>query len=98
MMKIVTNRASVLFARARSIYKHKGLIPLLRQGFTFLAKGCFRYLTYDIYEYAIENIENLNEADFLPKIDGFTHKIISTNEEADKLEADGVDVRLWPLN
>ena len=96
-MNVATRRASVLFARARSIYEHAGLIPLLRQGFTFLAKGCFRYGNYDIYEYAIENIENSNEADFLPKIDGFTFKIVKTNEEADKLEADGFDFRMWPL-
>lgn len=96
-MKIVTNKA-VLFARARSIYEHAGLIPLLQRGSTFLAKRCFQYGTFNLIERAIENIDNLSEADFMPRIDEFTFKIISTNEEADKLEADGVDVRLWPLN
>jgi len=96
-MNVATRRASVLFAGARSIYKHEGLIPLLRKGFTFLANHLFWHRTYDIYERTIENIENLNEADFLPKIDGFTSKIISTNEEANKLEADGFDFSLWPL-
>jgi hypothetical protein len=97
-MNVISSRANVLFARARNIYKHEGLIPLLQRGSTFLAKRCFRYRTFNLIECAIENIDNLSEADFMPKIDEFTSKIISTKEEADELEADGLDVRLWPLN
>ena len=46
----------------------------------------------------LENIDSLNEADFMPRIDEFTLKIVSTSEEADEMRADGVDFRFWPLN
>jgi len=97
-MNVISSRANVLFARARNIYEHEGLIPLLQRGSIFLANHLFWNRTYDLFEIAIENIDNLNEADFLPKIDEFTSKIISTNEEADKLKVDCLNLRMWPLN
>lgn len=35
----------------------------------------------------------LKESDYIPKIDNFTLKIVSSNEEADKLEAEGFEFR-----
>ena len=51
----------------------------------------YRYDTYYLLENAIDNIKNLDEADFMPKIDNFTLKIVSTNLEADELEAEGLE-------
>jgi len=49
----------------------------------------FQYRTYYLSEHTLEDIRKLNEADFMPNIDNFTLKIISTNQVADELEAEG---------
>ena len=53
----------------------------------------FQYRTYFLYEQALEDIRKLNESNYIPKIDNFTFKVISTNQEADDLEADGLEFR-----
>jgi hypothetical protein len=53
----------------------------------------FKHGTYFLYEYAIENIKDVREADFMPKIDNFTLKIVSTSDEADELEKEGLEFR-----
>jgi RimJ/RimL family protein N-acetyltransferase len=67
------------------------LIPLVRRGFAFVVGHFFQYDTYYLYEEAVENSLRLNEADFMPRIDSFTLKTISTNQEADELEAEGLE-------
>jgi len=86
------NRISWLLRRAKYICQTEGLIPLARRGFSFVAGLFFLYRTYYLYEHTPSNARNLNEADFMPKIDSFTFKIISTNQEADELEAEGLDL------
>jgi len=84
-----------LLGRARQILQTEGLISLLRRGFSFVFSSVVRFFfahgNYYLYQHATGNIRNLNEADFMPKIDNFTFKIISTNQEADELEADGLE-------
>jgi len=58
----------------------------------------FRHETYYLSEHAADNIRNLNEADFMPKIDDFVFKIISTNLMMDDLEAEGLEFRLHDSN
>jgi len=77
--------------RARDILQTEGLKPLLTRGFAFVEVWLFEYGDYYIYEYTLKE---RNEADFLPEIQDFTFKVISSNEEADKLaEAIGSDFR-----
>ena len=87
-----------LFIRAKYIIKTEGLISLLRRGFRFLALLLFSYGTHYLYETTAEDFQRLNEADFKPKTDNFTLKIISSNEEADKLEAEGFEFRSQDIN
>ena len=84
--------------RAKTILRTEGLIPLVRRGFPFVLGRCFQYGTYYLYEYATEDVRKLNEADFMPKIDNFTLKIVSSNEEADRLEAEGLEFRSHDLD
>ena len=91
------NSISWLLRRANTILQIEGLIPLVRRVLAFVlkrvARRSIRYRTYYLCEYATENVRKLNEADFMPKIDSFTLKIVSTNEEADELEKEGLEFR-----
>jgi len=80
-----------MLKRAKDILKTEGLKPLLTRGFAFVSVWLVAYGDYYLYEYTLKE---RNEADYLPKIQEFTFKIISSNEEADKLaEAMGSDFR-----
>jgi len=81
--------------RAQYLSQTEGLIPLLRQVFVFLAGHIFRYEHYYLYEYTLKE---RNEADFMPKIQNFAFKIVSTKQEADKLVAAGIDFRPYIVN
>jgi len=71
-------------------------MPVVRRGFAFVVSLCFQYRTYHIIEYDIS--KERREADFLPGIQNFTFKIISTNQEADELEASGLEFRSHVIN
>ena len=79
--------------RARDILKTEGLASVLRRGFLFLIRPFFDYYTVYLYETTLENFQTLNETDFKPKINNFTIMIVSTNREADRLEAEGLEFR-----
>jgi len=80
-----------MLKRAKDILRTEGLKPLLRRSFDFVRVQFFEYEDYYLYEYTLKE---RNEADFLPQIQDFTLKIISSNEEAGKLaEAIGSDFR-----
>jgi len=87
-----------LFRRAKRIYQNEGLISLIRRAFAFVVGWFFQYRTDYLYEQPLEDIRKLNEADFMPRIDNFTLKVVSTNQEADELEADGLEFRSCALN
>ena len=84
---------TALFERAKQIYQTEGFVSLVRRGFAFVVGCFFRYETYYLYELPTENVRELNEAGFVPNIDNFILKTISTNQEADDLEADGFEFR-----
>jgi len=79
--------------RARNILKTEGLGSLLGKGFRFVVRPIFRYETRYLYECILEDMRDLNESDFKPKIDNLTFKIVSTNQEIDRLEAEGFELR-----
>jgi len=93
-MNILTIRLS----RAKQIFQTEGLIPLLKRGIPFVLGRFVRYRTYYLYEHTPSSARNLNEADFMPKIDNFTFEIISTNQEADELEDKGLEFRSQVVN
>ena len=92
------SKLTELLRRGKRIFQDEGLISLVRRGFPFLAGQFFRFETYYLYEYAMEDIRKLNEADFMPKIHDFTFKMVSTNQEADELEANGLEFRSYVIN
>ena len=82
-----------LFRRARYVLKTEGLGVLLGRGFSYLrrylARKIFRSGSYYLYEHMTK--ERL-ESDFMPKIDNFTFHLVSSQQEAEKLAADGLDL------
>ena len=95
------HRIKWLLRKAEQILQADGSIPLVKRGFPFVVRHFFRYFKYNqyyIYDYAVDDILKLNAADFMPKIDSFTLKIVSTNEESDELEAEGLEFRSQVIN
>ncbi len=84
----MTTRPSFLLKRAREISQTEGLLPLVRQGFVFLVAHFFRYENYYLYEHTIGESD---EADFSPRVQDFTFKIVTTTQQADELAAAGLD-------
>jgi len=82
-------RVKVQVRRAKQVLQTEGLIPLLRQGFAFLAASFLQCGTYYLYEHTVTE---RNEADFMPKIQNFTFKTVSTNQQADELVAGGFEL------
>jgi hypothetical protein len=86
------DRLRVLFRRAKQILQTEGLWTVLRRGLEFFR--VFQYGTHYLYEsHPIEDLKRMNEADFVPKIQNFTFRIVSSNQEADELEAEGLEFR-----
>jgi RimJ/RimL family protein N-acetyltransferase len=84
---MMMRRQIVLLRRAKQIFQTEGLVALLRRGFAFRA-------TYYLYEHSpSERLKGRTEADFMPKIQGLTFEIVSTNQEADELAAEGLEFR-----
>ena len=70
--------------RARDVFQSDGLITVLERGFDFTRRRLFLYGHYYLYEHALHES---NEADFMPRIQDFTLRIVRSNEEADELAA-----------
>ena len=93
----------MLFRRAKHILQTEGLVPLIRRGFAFLIRRGFAFLapyffmygTYYLYEHIVNESK---KADFLPGIRGLTFRIVSTNQQADELIADGLEFRSYVLD
>ena len=86
------DRLRVLFRRANQILQAEGLIFLFRRALEFF--GVFQYGTYYLYEnYPSQVLKGKTEADFMPKIQDFTFTIVSTNQQADELVAEGLEFR-----
>ena len=91
-------RLTSLFSRAKQIYRSEGLASLLRRAFAFAAGHLVQYRTCYLFEFPTENIQLLTESDLMPKIDDFTLKIVSIRQEADALEAEGLEFRSYVAN
>jgi len=86
------------FCKARRILQTEGVLALLKSGLRFLAEGLFQHETYYLYQQPTEHVLVLREAEVMPKIPDFTFKIVATNEEADELEASGLEFRYRARN
>jgi len=63
-----------------------------------VAGHILKYESYYLYEQSTANIMDYNEADYVPRIDGLTMKLVWTNEQANELEAEGFEFRSHTVN
>jgi RimJ/RimL family protein N-acetyltransferase len=61
----------------------------------FRIDGILTIMDFDLFNYDLGSVDALDEADFMPGIDGFIFRIVPSNEEADRLEAEGLEFRSW---
>ncbi len=90
--------AKALLRRARRIKQTEGPWSLLRLAAAYLLSHLFYYQTYYLSVARTDDPAEQNEADFMPRVDDFTVRIVSTNEQADELEAQGFEFRSCALN
>ena len=86
-------KLTFLLKRAGQIYQTEGLLPLLRRAVALIIRLFFEYQTYYIYAEYTKDLPELKEADFMPKTDDFIPKVVTSNEQADELEAQGFEFR-----
>ena len=86
------------YRKAKQIYRAEGLVSLLRRGFAFVVGLLFFCRAHYVYVDPIEKLQAPNEADLMPKIGNHTSKVVSSNEEADDLEAQGFEFRSQVAN
>ena len=87
------DRLTTLSRRAKHIYQSEGLIAMLRRGFLFLDYCFLDYREYWLYADPTPNGPTLNEADFMPRVDDFTFRIVTSNQQADEMEIQGLEFR-----
>ena len=87
------DRLTTLSRRANHIYETGGIVALLRHAFSFLAYCLFQYRTYYLYAHYPHSHDGLPEAACMPQIEHLSYRTISTDREADLLEADGFEFR-----
>jgi len=83
----------MLLARAKQVYRTEGLMPLVRRSLAYVLGHLLRHETYYLLEHDTARVWDFDEADFLPRIERFSLRIISTNYEADELEVEGYEFR-----
>jgi len=86
------------YTKAKQIYRAEGFVSLLRRGFAFVVGLLFFCRIHYVYVDPIEKLQAPNEADLMPKIGNHTSKAVSSNEEADDLEAQGFEFRSQVAN
>jgi len=57
--------------------------------------GILTIIDYDLFRYDLSSVDALDEGDFMPTIGEFSFRIVRSNEEADLLEAEGLEFRSW---
>jgi len=70
-------------------------MALARRGLASAAACLFKYQTYYVYLNDGSSFPRHRHADFVPRVPNTSLKIVSTNEEADGLEAEGFEFRRY---
>lgn len=82
--------------RAKAIRGDRGWMTLCRRTNSYVLSPVFWRRTFILYARDIEDPPVLNESDFKPNIDNFSFKIVTSHEEAARLEHQGFMFRYWP--
>lgn len=85
----LANRASILLGRAKNIWQEEGVVSLIKRAFLFL----IGYQSCYVYE---KDLNEPSNADFTPRIQDFTLKLISAPQQIGELVAEGFDFSSAP--
>ena len=77
-----------LFTRAKDILRTEGLISLINRVVALLIRHIFSYSTVYLYEHTMCNHD---EADFIPRMQDLTCKLVSTNQQASEVAKNGFE-------
>jgi len=88
-------RLKVYGARAKRILVNEGFIVLAGRAIAFIWRNIFSKGAFYLYQHEV--IER-DEKKFLPRIDNYEVHIVHSNEEADELEANGLEFRSYHAN
>ncbi len=81
---------TAILGAARDTLRREGLGLLVSRGLPFLMRYLFQCSTVYLYEHTMRE---RNEADFMPRTPDFTVRIVTSNQQADELAAEGFDFR-----
>jgi hypothetical protein len=92
------NKMKQLWAEAKRIRQQNGLKDLLKTGIMFLISLIYSNKLWYLYEYEIkiEKDQDVLEAQHRLKTYDLNFVVVSSNEEADKLEMEGFGFRSYP--
>lgn len=92
----MTSRLRTLFSRAKDIYQEEGLLATVRRIFVFsVSLLSYENSVFYVYE---RILKRGNEANRLPKIQNFTHRLVDKVEQLDGLLNEGFDLSLLDIN
>ena len=83
---------AAMLRAAREISQRDGFRSVLSRGWSYASGSFFQYASVYLYEHTMRE---QREADFLPRVQDFTVKIVASNREADELMALGFDFRSY---
>jgi len=89
------NRLILLINRTKEIYCLDGLLPVVKKMLAYLRDNSLYYATYYLYEH---HIVEMDEADFLPKIDHFSLRILQNIEAFNELRQQRIDLKPQTAN
>ncbi len=84
---------TALMMRAKQVYQSDGFVPLLRRAPASAMGLLFFRRSYLIYVDPLEELQPPSEADLMPRVGDHHSRAVSSNHEADVLEAQGFEFR-----
>ena len=87
---------SSLFTRAVQTYRSEGLRSVLWRGLRFISSRFIEYRTYYLTEHTPGADDEAGEDDVVPRVEGVTFTMVTSSEEAQRLEATGYGFRFHP--
>jgi len=92
------NKLKYFYSGVRGVLKHEGIMSLIKKGLMFLSHRFFVFEDYYIVVSNNMDIDKEVEADYLPKVEDHCWWMLTTNQEADELVADGFELGAYELN
>jgi len=89
----IAQRLEALLSAARRVRRTEGLGAVLKRAPWYFFNRLFTYQRWYIHEYELSNARLWNESDFSPMVAGYLFRVVSSNEEADALESQGLEFR-----